>query len=780
MSMRTHREDRRRRRISAFAGWVFAAAMLLLPMLGLFSGGAIEVYLSFHGEIEGEVIDPDHKGSIEILGFNDWRATNSGTTHAGGGGGSGKVSFSDIGFTKWVDKSSPILMLYCAQGKHINKAKLSFVEKISDFNRPVFTMDFENIIVTGYRAGDEKGEPIVDVPDEFDLNFSEFSTTVFTYPDGGGEGTFQQVTWDIVTVSGSDGQGTANTSPVISDVPNQTINEDGSVLVNFTVDDQESVNGSLVVSRGTDNPLLLPLSSISLVNNGTNRSATLTPVADQHGSATVTLTVSDGIATDSTTFTFTVDPVNDPPSITPPGAQVTSENVTRDVSVTLDDIDTDINTVILTGTAQPAALISSITDVTASGSIRTVRIVPAPSATGTATITLTADDGALQTQEDFSLTINPVVGGLTEVLVNGSGPGSDIPFAENPAPGAVIGQLDALDGGGMNHTYVLLDGAGPFDIAGDELIVGNPGDFDFELNPTLSLTIQASDVDDPARTHADTFTVALINVNEAGFITAPASYPDSPPDTTVILSGVSLSDPDAGSNTVSFTVDAVSSVLNIDDSGVLAGQVGGNGTDSLSVAASISDINSVLAADGLTLWNLPGGTVPITFGMDDLGHAGTGSNQTSVSNSTINIILTDWEEWRRLHFSEAQLLDAQISGFEWDCDGDGLPNGVEYAVGTDPKDPTDGPGSVTLSEVEDGGIKYPGVSFTRRIGDGELDVAVQVATDLIGWSSGPPHTVEMSVVPMDAEHETVTVRSAASFESTPRQQMRLNVTLASP
>ena len=42
----------------------------------------------------------------------------SGSAHMGGGAGAGKVNVQDLSFTKYVDMSSPDLMLSCCNGKH--------------------------------------------------------------------------------------------------------------------------------------------------------------------------------------------------------------------------------------------------------------------------------------------------------------------------------------------------------------------------------------------------------------------------------------------------------------------------------------------------------------------------------------------------------------------------------------------------------------------------------------------------------------------------------------
>ena len=53
---------------------------------------------------------------------------------------------------------------------------------------------------------------------------------------------------------------------------------------------------------------------------------TITPAANQSGSATITLTVSDGDLTASDTFVVTVNPINDAPTISDVADQTTDED----------------------------------------------------------------------------------------------------------------------------------------------------------------------------------------------------------------------------------------------------------------------------------------------------------------------------------------------------------------------------------------------------------------------------------------------------------------------
>ena len=86
---------------------------------------AVDMFLNLGATIKGETQDSAQKaaGDIDILAWS-WGASNSGSFHAGGGGGAGKANFQDISFTKYLDKSSPAIMIALAKGAHIPVAKL--------------------------------------------------------------------------------------------------------------------------------------------------------------------------------------------------------------------------------------------------------------------------------------------------------------------------------------------------------------------------------------------------------------------------------------------------------------------------------------------------------------------------------------------------------------------------------------------------------------------------------------------------------------------------------
>src|SRR5439155_6940544 len=79
-----------------------------------------------------------------------------------------------------------------------------------------------------------------------------------------------------------------------------------------TVRDVETPAGSLTVSGSSPNPTLVPNANIVFGGSGANRTVTVTPAAGQNGTATITVTVSDGSLTASDTFVLTVNTVNTP------------------------------------------------------------------------------------------------------------------------------------------------------------------------------------------------------------------------------------------------------------------------------------------------------------------------------------------------------------------------------------------------------------------------------------------------------------------------------------
>jgi CSLREA domain-containing protein/uncharacterized repeat protein (TIGR01451 family) len=117
------------------------------------------------------------------------------------------------------------------------------------------------------------------------------------------------------TATDADTQGSAN-PPTISTIADQTIGEDtATAALAFTIADPDGV-GTVTVTASSSDPTLLPNANLVLGGADANRTLTATPAANRFGTAIITLTATDGTTTVTSTFTLTVTPVADTPSVT--------------------------------------------------------------------------------------------------------------------------------------------------------------------------------------------------------------------------------------------------------------------------------------------------------------------------------------------------------------------------------------------------------------------------------------------------------------------------------
>lgn len=120
---------------------------------------AVDMFIKFTGgdvPIKGEAQDSTHKEEVDVLAWS-WGMSNSGTTHMGGGGGSGKVNVQDLSFTKYVDFASTSLMLACCNGAHIGEAML-VVRKAGTNPVEYIKIKMTDVIVTSVSTGGSGGE----------------------------------------------------------------------------------------------------------------------------------------------------------------------------------------------------------------------------------------------------------------------------------------------------------------------------------------------------------------------------------------------------------------------------------------------------------------------------------------------------------------------------------------------------------------------------------------------------------------------------------------------
>lgn len=153
---------------------------------------AMDIFIKI-GDLKGESIDDKHKDEIQALAWS-WGMSQSGTTHAGPGGGSGKANFQDISFTHYIDKVSPNLMLACANGKHFSEALLT-VRKAGEKPLEYLKITMTDLIVTSVTTGGSGGEDRL--TENVSLNFAKFKVEYTPQKkDGSGDAPIT-IGWDI-------------------------------------------------------------------------------------------------------------------------------------------------------------------------------------------------------------------------------------------------------------------------------------------------------------------------------------------------------------------------------------------------------------------------------------------------------------------------------------------------------------------------------------------------------------------------------------------------------
>lgn len=153
---------------------------------------AVDMFLKLEG-CKGESQDKKHPDEIDVLAWS-WGMSQSGTMHMGGGGGAGKVNVQDLSVTKWVDKSSPVLMQYCSIGKQFKEAVLTVRKAGGDDPLEYILITMKDVIVTSVSTGGSGGEDRL--TENCSLNFSQYKVEYQPQkPDGSADG--GKIPWEF-------------------------------------------------------------------------------------------------------------------------------------------------------------------------------------------------------------------------------------------------------------------------------------------------------------------------------------------------------------------------------------------------------------------------------------------------------------------------------------------------------------------------------------------------------------------------------------------------------
>ncbi len=200
-----------------------------------------------------------------------------------------------------------------------------------------------------------------------------------------------------------------NDAPTMSAIATQTTNEDTPKTIGFSISDLETAAGNLSLSVTSSNTTLLPVSRINVSGSGTSRTMTVNPAANQNGSTTIKVTVSDGSLTTSRQFVLNVVAQEDVPIVSSIGTQAINEDSTKSVSFTVSDAETAAtNLVVSAASSNKTLLPDSNISLGGSGGSRTITVVPAKDQYGSTTVTIKAFDGTTYGSSTFTLNVNPI------------------------------------------------------------------------------------------------------------------------------------------------------------------------------------------------------------------------------------------------------------------------------------------------------------------------------------------------------------------------------------
>jgi hypothetical protein len=210
--------------------------------------------------------------------------------------------------------------------------------------------------------------------------------------------------------------------PTLNPLVNLTLNEDAAQQTVMLQGISGGLGGILTtllgVTASSSNPALIPTPTVTYSIPSTTGTLRFTPAANVYGTATITVIVNNFQLLDnlfSRTFTVTVKPVNDPPTL----------DVLSDLSL---PADADVQTVSLSGIGSGAANENQTLTISATSSnpelvsnpavnhvsgsdTGTLSFTPVPGASGTAAITVTVFDGQGQNNSisrTFNVTIDSV------------------------------------------------------------------------------------------------------------------------------------------------------------------------------------------------------------------------------------------------------------------------------------------------------------------------------------------------------------------------------------
>ncbi|MBA1333283.1 hypothetical protein QQ73_20285, partial [Candidatus Endoriftia persephone str. Guaymas] len=452
-------------------------------------------------------------------------------------------------------------------------------------------------------------------------------TDAFTFKvnDGGADSDAATVAITINAISDT---------PTISAIGAITIDEDSATgAIAFVINDAETTPGNLVVTASSSNQTLLPDANITLGGSGADRSVSITPAAQQSGSAVVTVTVADSDGESvSESFNLTVNTINDDPTISAiADLSMDEDQAPISIAFTIGDVETATADLYVTAaSSNPQLFPAANLQLSGSGASRKITLTPAANASGAATVTIAVTDGDNgRTIESFNVNIAPI---NDAPVANGQ----SLAALEDTPLGITLTGSD-LDSDALTYLIVTQPAHGQLNGTPPSLTYTPATDF----HGVDSFTFKASDG------RADSATVSInitiVEHNDAPVATGQTITVDEDSPVAIELEGT-----DAEGNALTFTL------LSTPQQGTLTGEA---------PSLSYTPRANFAGADSFTF--------KVNDGITDSAAASVTINVTAIQDIPI-------AEAQSLTTVEDAAIDIALNGT--DADGDSL----SYALVTQP------------------------------------------------------------------------------------------------
>jgi len=372
------------------------------------------------------------------------------------------------------------------------------------------------------------------------------------------------------------------TVTAVNDVP--TLDQPGDVTIDEDASEQTvdlsgiSAGGGesqpLRVTASSNNAGLIPDPTVVYTSADATGSLKFTPVADQSGSAVITVVVEDGgldndlsttgdNATTTLTFTVTVNAVNDEPTLDQPG-DVTIDEDASEQTVNLTGIFAgggESQRLSVTASSSDIGLIPNPTVIyTSADAIGSLKFTPVADQSGTAVITVIVEDGGLDDDlsttadnltvtKTFTVTVNPINDSPTVDLQNDVEIDEDSPEVSLLLTGITAGggesqplkvtatsdNLSLIANPAVDYTSAELTGLVRFTPVADQ-----------SGTAVITISVEDGGLDGDLTTPGDnltttiSFTVVVNPVNDEPTLDQPADLvvDEDAPEQTVNLSGI--------------------------------------------------------------------------------------------------------------------------------------------------------------------------------------------------------------------------------------------------